>query len=1004
MPERPNFYVLLDLDPAVDDWVAIEGRITEKKRQWALERNQGNPKAQRQAQRSLELLPEIESTLRVPAKRREEAQAARQYQREAVKAAFERLDEAIAVLRSQGTRCDEAQFRKLVQSFAGSLTEDDVRKRLAASGVQVGKAPEGPGTGRPERETVDAVTANSIRRNLELLGCASLYELLRLRSQSSPQALQDAATELYRQSQGLGRTDAAASARNELAGIAKTTFGDEASKARYDNTLAVEAMEDLKPALETAGHDNFVTREELDTLIRQALKRGVAADRAREFIAEYAAKRKWRLQTDAAQPAEPLRVCGFCGAVVVGGAAKACPQCGEPLELDCPRCGTKNPSQNAACERCGCRVGDAPVVKSLLEQGERHILEGDLAAALRCFGKALQYWPGWEPVAAAQRRAQELAREREAELRALEGLVRRADLLEARETLGRLARRLGSIGLEFQQRQIEAGIARAEAAFGKGEEKRRRGDDEAALVLYEESLAACADFAPAKKALAAIPPPAPEGLTVRPGADGFRLSWTAKPAGGVVSFVVLRKIRAAPRDETDGEVLGEVREALLDDAAAPVGEPCHYAVFARRGGAVSPTPARSGPHLRIAEVADLAVAAGDGEVSMSWRTPAGSRRVEVWRRSGGNPAPGGDGQAVAVAGSSACDTGLTNGTAYGYRVVVVFDDPVHPGRELRSAGVEARAVPVAPPPAITDLRCTRHGRTVTLAWSPVTGATVQIRQTARQPESSLGLILPVARAESFGALVPSTGSGSAQAVLSGQGRFFFVPLTVREGTAVVGAVQTVVTLDPVTRLAARRAGRGIALTWNWPDGGEECLVAYRHDRVPEGPEDGRATRVRVTRREYDRAGCWELRSAEPKRHFFSVFARASDGDLYAPGVAVTEGMGQESQVSYRVVRRRGWLPGSTAGAWLELTCSDSERGLLPGMLVVGKTKSVPISPQDGQVLAEVEDTRLDRGRATISLPTPQRGGGVYVKLFFRDAGAAREVRLLPAAREDLWLG
>jgi len=324
MPERPNFYVILDLDPAVDDWTAIESRITEKRRQWSVERNQGNPKAQRQAQRNLELLPEIEKTLADAVKRREEAQAARSYQREAVKAAFERLDEAIAVLRSQGTRCDETQFRKLVQSFAGMLAEEEIGKRLAASGVQVGQATAESDARRPAREALDPVTASGVRRNLELLGLSSLYEFLGLRPQSSPQALQDAATELLRQSQGLGRTDAVASARNELAGIAKANLGDEAGKTRYDNTLAVEAMEGLKAALETAGHDSFITREELDTLVRQALKRGVAADRAREFIEDYAAKRKWRLQGGAALLAEPLWVCGFCGAIAIGSSVKVC--------------------------------------------------------------------------------------------------------------------------------------------------------------------------------------------------------------------------------------------------------------------------------------------------------------------------------------------------------------------------------------------------------------------------------------------------------------------------------------------------------------------------------------------------------------------------------------------------------------------------------------------------------------------------------------------------------
>jgi hypothetical protein len=346
---------------------------------------------------------------------------------------------------------------------------------------------------------------------------------------------------------------------------------------------------------------------------------------------------------------------------------------------------------------------------------------------------------------------------------------------------------------------------------------------------------------------------------------------------------------------------------------------------------------------------------------------------------------------------------LANGTLYGYRVVAVFADPLQPGREIHTGGVQIAATPVAPPAPVSDLRATRVGRAVTLSWTPVPGATVQIRQTSQLPEYPSGQILPVAQAERFGALVPASGPGGAQVQLDGQGRFFFVPLTVRAGTAVAGAAASVVTLDPVNRLQARRAGQGIALTWDWPPGGEEALVAFAHDRPPRDPHEARATRVRVTRREYDRIGCWELRVAEPKRHYLTVFARARDADLYAPGVSVVEAMGQETEVRYRVVRPRGWLPGGARRAHLELTCSDPSRPALPALVVVGKAQGVPVSPRDGRVLEELPGARLEAGRASIALPAAGRGAGLYVKLFFKEADAAREVRLLPAAREELWL-
>jgi len=94
MTERPNFYLLLDLDPKVDDWPTIEKRLKEKQREWSADR-QGNPKKRRVAESSLERLKEIEVVLKNEETRRQEAkeavlqlQKARQEQtRHAVKSA-----------------------------------------------------------------------------------------------------------------------------------------------------------------------------------------------------------------------------------------------------------------------------------------------------------------------------------------------------------------------------------------------------------------------------------------------------------------------------------------------------------------------------------------------------------------------------------------------------------------------------------------------------------------------------------------------------------------------------------------------------------------------------------------------------------------------------------------------------------------------------------------------------------------------------------------------------
>jgi hypothetical protein len=999
--QRPNFYLLLELDPSVDDWRVIEQRIQEKQREWSRDRSMGNPKARRKAESSLAQLSEIKAVLSNAETRREEAKEAIRQQQKGKQEKARELDEMVAVLKSSGAPCGEDKIQKLAQQFAGAFSADEIRKRLRVAGVPLGEEAGPEQAHRPAKEMIDKVTASNIRQNLDHLKLANLYEFLELSPRSSCKALTDRADEIYRENQRLGRTDADASARNALAGICKSLFPSEHERAKYDNYLAIAVMEKLKPNLELAGSDNFISRGELDELIKQARQRGVSAEDARAYIESYAASRKWGIHRDGgALPSEAYKLCGFCSELAPATAAK-CPHCGESLEIECPRCGARNPSANEACQSCGCRIGDAPLVKALLKQGERLTVEGDLPGAVRSFDKALLYWPGWKAAVEARQRVEAMRLEREKALAEIEDLARARKLVAARSALDRFERAHGAAGLDELRQRLQEGLKRAESSFQDGERQQRAGRSETALDRYEETLAVCADFEPALRAMVASPPPPPASLQITPTAAGFRLAWQPPATARRLAFRVVRKAGGAPQGLEDGESLGEVRGTVLDDVSVPTGIPWFYAVFSQRGGVPCHQPATGGPHLRTAEVDDLELVAGNGDVTLRWTPPSGCRRVEIWRRQGAVPGSPGDGTALTVAGNSAHDTGLTNGVLYGYRAVAIFADPHRPQGEIATPGRTATATPVAPPAAVTDLSSSRTGRSVLLSWTPVRGATVQIRQASRLPDYSPGLILPASQADRFGSLVPGATTNGAQVSLSGQGRVYFVPLSVAAGTAVVGRAAEVTTLDPVQQLNVRRTGPHLALTWEWPAGTEEALVAWSHDRHPEDPRQKQGQQARITRREYDRAGCWLLQSVERRPHYISVFAKAPEGDLYAPPAKIVETLGQGASVSYRVGVKKSLLRRTVEEAWLELTSNGSDGLTLPALVVIGKAHAVPISPRDGEVLLEVSSLRFERGKAHLQLPANSWSSRPFVKLFFKDAATAREIRLLPAEKNRL---
>lgn len=1008
MDERINYYLLLELDPSIDDPGAIERAIQEKKRRWANESNQGHIAARRKAKLYLGQIADIQRVMSDPDTRAAAAVEARRLLLEQRRDRLRDLDSRIAMFRAGGKVTSEAVAR-LVKELGGSLPEAEILDRLRAAGLSPDQEPPTAASAAAAKPRLDASRMDAMRPELQVLHHANLYEFLNMSPRSSPRTLRDRADEINREILNIGRTDPESNARKALCGQCLALFSSDDEKQRYDNTLAFETMESLRPHIEIAGEDGFITTDEQDELVKQARARGVEAEDARAYLEQVAKQRKppWRIQPVAKLPSEELPQCGFCGTLAKSASTKRCEECGEVLVLTCPRCAAEMPTSRAACGECGCRIGDAPVVKSLLRDGERCAATGDITGALAAIDRALVYWPAWAAAVALRKEVVTRRDAREAQLREVDGFVRARKLIEARAALERTRRSYGERGSEDTGRQIAEEIARAEALQREGDKLRAAGHGEEAMERYEQALEACADLASAQIALAATPPNAPTSLSLVPLQRGFHLTWRSGEAPGPRRrhrFLIVRKSGSRPQHQGDGTRIAEVTAEQFDDLGVEAGAPYCWAVFSARGEVVSRTSAAVGPHLLAADVSDAQVLAGDGEVALRWARPPGSARIEVWRNTGDPPARRGEGERVSAGADGLQDSGRRNGQCYGYLVLAVYPDPAKPGAELFAPGVHLVATPAPPPPPLLDLRAGRDGSRIVLTWTPPPGASVQIRRGSRVPESPPGALLPITAAERFGQLVDIPSPGSAELRSETQGQIVFTPLTVAGATMVVGQPAIITMVDDVTDLRAHTNGREIVLTWRWPPGTDEVLVAYTHDHHPISPRELGANCARVTRAGYQRTNGWELRAAKTARHFFTVFVKASSGDLHSPGARILETMGQTTTVRYCVGLKKGGLLGrSLQAAWVDLECSDGIPAL-PALLVLGKSGQQPLSPTDGVLLAEVPELRFTEGRARIDLPTERAGKSTYVKVFFKDGKHAREIRLLPAANEELRLG
>lgn len=991
-----NFFNLLELDPSVDDWAVIEASILEHRRSWSLLKNQGAPSAKRKAERYLKLIPEIEAALRDPVQRRSIASAAKEELESQTAQQLAKLDQLITMIREQTVGPDEVKL--LAREAGGGITEAVVTQRLKTRGISVDADRTVKKSAR-FRPKLELSIVKSIKDNLGHLRKDSLYDFLAMSPRSSPKSLYDAADEIYKEIRRKGLTDPDSTARQELAGHCKAIFKDRQEKERYDNSYSVEAMEGLNSHLELAGRDGFLDQQEIENIVREARGLGVALEIAMEYIEDYAGKRKWPLQRSNELPSLHLKLCGFCSTLARTAQETRCHNCGKELVQPCPRCTRPTATQDECCGNCGCSTGDAPLVQGWLHEGQEHLTRGDTYSAIVCFDRALLCWENWEPAQKAKAQAEKLRLRRDQTLEAVETLARARKLEEAQGALDRFRREFGGTGTEALAGRINAGIACAAETFSAALALYSSGKINSAIEKYSEALGHCIDHQPTLRALAACPPPAPAALDVVLKGATALLSWKPAPARGLIMYRVQRKTSSVPTSVEDGTQICDIPSLNWKDTTIPPGLPFYYSVFALRGKVASLTGANSGPYIHLADVTGIAIEAGDSQLSLRWTKPPACKNVEVWREIGSPPTSPGRGTRVPTSGETAVDQGLANGSTYGYLLVSVFEDPRDGRGVLRSPGVAVVATPVEPPPKIADLHARREERTVFLEWTPPRRGEVQIRQCSRLPNTSPGEVIALATAISFGLPVQVTGRGTAQATLDGQGRVYFVPLSVVVETAVVGVPIDVKMLDEVTNLEAQRQGNTIQLTWMWPKGAIEVLIVWRHDAFPRVPEEV-GERRSLSRTEYEHAGLWELRNAPRLRHYFTVFVQGQEADLYSAGSQVLEASGLEAEVTYKVVTKRGVFSRSLKEAWIELRTRDLQR--LPALQAVLKQGLPPARREDGRVVVDIDSLEFVSGFARIGLP-PQEASG-FVKLFFNDGQNARGIRLIPAAIDQLKIG
>lgn len=991
----PDFYEMLGVEPAADR-TAVEAALARQQPIWSA--GTRNPKTKHTYQSYLDQIPALRRTLL--------GEASARIAYDAQLAASRRALRDLAL--------DELQRRIRLRAAKGGLTVSDrnlLRQeadRLGVPGDEFQRLIE-PIPPRPDLppdvdppdpplDVIEPAVRQQIRLALEHLRRRDLYHVLDLPRDASAGEIVARGDSERRKWMQKAHVTAEKTAWLEAISYAQSHLAAPEARARYDRTLALQAEEAF---IEILGFGLTGLRQ-LDpgtrmVLLDEAGRLGIDPIRAERLlrracradgIVEVGSRND--AATTAPEPPRFLR-CRGCGGVTTLDATTRrlgpidCRHCGASLRWECPVCRRTHLVNEPRCA-CGFPLENLEPLRQYFDSAQNAFRSRDYGNALGWLERVIEL----APQHSAARRAAEKVRQRIADLDRLEAAYRtemaRRSVNAAARIVDAWSRLADSAAPALVEAREAVRLALHEAAtLTARADDQARTDPASARLLYLKALALVRDDKAAAEGLKRCPPDPPTALRATSRDGKVLLRWTAPAPDGVgkLTFRIIRKPDEVPRHLGDGIPVGEFSGIEGEDASVTPGDRVGYAVFAVRGSAASLAGAAAGPLVVLAEVDGVRVDAHGRKVRLEWNPPPGCVGVRVVRKEGGPPTGPEDGAVIAGAIDHAVDTAVEEGRIYQYAVFALFrgaDERLHASR-----GIRVSALPHPRGEDVGALRITRDRAGLRLSWRGGTRGDVSIVRTARPVPFAPGTNLTRAESRAIDGrwLSPNGSDDVRDPDPPISGICYYTPVTGWGESMTIGTptVYTCVA-DPVDLRARRLEGGRYHLRWRWMHQGGTCLIVARPGSFPAGPEAPGAVRVVVTEAEYGEHGYATLTVPEGTTgswHAVVYGALPVEGStVYSPGIepsarTVLPGPTREVTVAYTLRPPR--LPGRP---WAITFRTEPPGQPVPATTLVGHTRTIPLSAEDGEVLKELPSSHDGE---TLRIRTKRNLGRYRMRVF-----------------------
>lgn len=1013
--ERPNFFVLLELDPnAPWDQAVFEDVLRAKRNEWS---RQGSWVGQKAliAKQNLGMIDKIKQVMADPQLRQKEAEAARELLDQARQARREAFEKQLAYI-NRGSGISEEELRQFIEAFKDILSPEEIRRRIT---VKVR-------TDSPDVVVVqqlDPTKAKKIADQLQFVKKKTLYDLLDLPQVTATPQLYKAAENLYKVAVDRVPKTADVTAITELAGLAMEIFKTDEMRQRYDESLRQAGLDGLLKHV-----DDLMARtanrrmepEQVTLFLEDAQSAGWSREDAMRKLEEHGFQHKWLVSSPGAGSLTPKVKCGKCE-YLNNADDKKCTNCGGDLYITCPNCGQRMARSQRACGNCGFEVGNSVLVDKLLERIPLKIKVGDLkqfrdfTASVRnieeiknLIATLEETWQPKDPDERSRRiedikkqvnNVEEAQREVQRSIaEELEHLIVQKRLYTAREFIDRKGEFIPEQAKVEKRRAIDDGIAQAQSMMKQVRAQNLGPDMQVSKV--RKVLQICADYQEAVDMLKTLPISPPRNLQAELRGSSIALWWEASTTPDV-DYTIVRKVQVRPASAKDGKLLGSTPGTTYDDTSPIIGRPLYYAVYAGFETAASDQAAvLPEPILITQDVSVVKIQTGTRQVALEWETPPNVHSVVIVRKLRSAPVSLQDGLRLAEKNSQdkqLIDTNLQNGQTYYYGIYAQFKN--HKEQLVPATGVIVSAVPEEPPAPVghLEINSTKNEKgefEVNISWNYTGKGDVAVLKSEGPLSNIAGKTIPEVDLGNHGDVLHAGPNGAATLdTWDKNGVAYYAPVVIFQSLAYVGNAQRFTCRDNITNVKAQNLGNAIRLTWKWPDDCREVLLSYKTDAYPYHPTspddvDPSATTRRIHRVQYENqwGGHYDLQAGEQDYYILLTAILEDNGQRVVPdkSVEITASL-QTQQVIHYEIKCSGGKFGLKKKCQLVIYVSNPGK-VIPSLRVVYRQGHPAMTKMSGAYLYTTSpiNTLGKKESPPIDLPVMNYVSETYATLFLED--------------------